>query len=147
VKKSGTFVEVSWEEALDLVATKLAEIKGKYGAQSIGGISSSRATNEENFLFQKWMRACIGTSHIDNGARLSNGSSIDGMMASIGQIGMTHSMEDIVKADLILIVGADAYDDNLIFSNKMREPFVRTVPKSSLWTPERINGKNGPISG
>ena len=96
VKKSGTFVEVSWEEALDLVATKLQEIKEKYGPQSIGGISSSRATNEENFLFQKWMRACIGTSHIDNGARLSNGSSLDGMMASIGQVGMTHSMEHIV---------------------------------------------------
>jgi formate dehydrogenase alpha subunit len=137
VKRSGTFVEVSWEEAQDLVATQLKEIKGKYGAQSIGGISSSRATNEENFLFQKWMRACIGTSHVDNGARLSNGSSLDGMMASIGQIGMTHSMEDIVKADLILIVGADAYDDNLIFSNKMREAFRKNNAKIILVDPRK----------
>jgi len=137
VKKSETFVEVSWEEALDLVATKLQEIKDKYGPQSIGGISSSRATNEENFLFQKWMRACIGTSHIDNGARLSNGSSLDGMMASIGQIGMTHSMEDIVKADLLLIVGADAYDDNLIFSNKMREAFRKNNAKIILVDPRK----------
>jgi len=137
VKKSGTFVEVSWEEALDLVATKLQEIKGKYGPQSIGGISSSRATNEENFLFQKWMRACIGTNHIDNGARLSNGSSLYGMMASIGQVGMTHSMEDIVKADLIFIVGADAYDDNLIFSNKMREAFRKNNAKIILVDPRK----------
>jgi formate dehydrogenase alpha subunit len=137
VKKSGTFIEVSWEEALDVVATKLQEIKEKYGPQSIGGISSSRATNEENYLFQKWMRACIGTSHIDNGARLSNGSSLYGMMASIGQIGMTHSMEDIVKADLILIVGADAYDDNLIFSNKMREAFRKNNAKIILVDPRK----------
>jgi formate dehydrogenase alpha subunit len=137
VKKSGAFVEVLWEEALDLVATKLKEIKEKYGPQSIGGISSSRATNEENFLFQKWMRACIGTSHIDNGARLSNGSSFYGMMASIGQIGMTHSMEDIAKADLILIVGADVYDDNLIFSNKMREAFRKNNAKIILVDPRK----------
>jgi formate dehydrogenase alpha subunit len=83
------------------------------------------------------MRACIGTSHIDNGARLSNGSSLYGMMASIGQIGMTHSMEDIVKADLILIVGADAYDDNLIFSNKMREAFRKNNAKIILVDPRK----------
>ena len=84
IKKSGVFVETSWEEALHLVAQKLGEIKGKYGAQAIGGICSSRGTNEENYLFQKWMRACIGTNHIDNGARLASGSSFHGMMASTG---------------------------------------------------------------
>ncbi|MGZ3569255.1 MAG: molybdopterin-dependent oxidoreductase, partial [Thermodesulfobacteriota bacterium] len=120
VKKSGVFVETSWEEALGLVATKLGEIKSKYGGRTIAGISSSRATNEENYLFQKWMRACIETNHIDNGARLSSGSSLNGMMASTGLGAMTHEMDEVIKADLILIVGADAYDDNLIFSNKMR---------------------------
>jgi formate dehydrogenase alpha subunit len=83
------------------------------------------------------MRACIGTNHIDSGARLSNGSSLYGMMASIGQIGMTHSMEDVVKADLLLIVGADAYDDNLIFSNKMREAFRKNNAKIILVDPRK----------
>ena len=137
VKKSGVFVEVSWEEALSLVATKLREVKEKYGAQSIGGISSSRATNEENFLFQKWMRACVGTSHIDSGARLSNGSSLHGMMASIGYGAMTHSMEDVSHADLILLVGADVYDDNLIFSNKMREAMRKNNAKIILVDPRK----------
>src|SRR4030043_1742296 len=59
------------------------------------------------------------------------------MMASIGQIGMTHSMEDIVKADLILIVGADAYDDNLIFSNKMREAIRKNNAKIILADPRK----------
>jgi formate dehydrogenase alpha subunit len=137
VKKSGGFVEVSWEEALDLVATKLEEIKNRFGAQSIGGISSPRGTNEENYLFQKWMRACIGTNHIDNGARLSSGSSLYGMMASTGCGAMTHAMEQVAKADLILIVGADPYDDNLIFSNKMREAFRKNGAKIILVDPRK----------
>jgi formate dehydrogenase alpha subunit len=137
VKKSGVFAEASWEEALGLIATKLQEIKEKYGAQSIGGISSSRGTNEENYLFQKWMRACIGTNHIDNGARLSSGSSLSGMMASTGRGAMTHAMDEVAKADLILIVGADAYDDNLIFSNKMREAIRKNNAKVILVDPRK----------
>ena len=137
VKKSGVFVDASWEEALGLVATKLQEIKDKYGAQSIGGISSSRATNEENYLFQKWMRACVGTNHIDNGARLSSGSSLYGMMASTGCGAMTHAMEEVAKSDLILIVGADAYDDNLIFSNKMRQAIRENNAKIILVDPRK----------
>ncbi len=140
VKKSGVFVEVSWEEALNLIATKLGEVKNKYGGRSIGGISSSRATNEENYLFQKWMRACVETNHIDNGARLSAGSPLYGMMASTGLGAMTHEMDAVMKADLILIVGADAYDDNLIFSNKMRRAIreknakvILVDPRKSQW--------------
>jgi formate dehydrogenase alpha subunit len=137
IKKSGVFVEASWEEALGLVATKVQEIKDKYGAQSIGGISSSRGTNEENYLFQKWMRACIGTNHIDNGARLSSGSSLSGMMASTGWGAMTHEMDGITQADLILIVGADPYDDNLIFSNKMRRAIRERNAKVILVDPRK----------
>jgi len=140
IKKSEGLVDTSWDEALTLAAKKLQEIKEKYGPQSIGGISSSRATNEENYLFQKWMRACIGTNHIDNGARLSSGSSFHGMMASTGWGAMTHAMEDVAKADLILLVGADVYDDNLIFSNKMREAvqfnnakIVVVDPRKTKW--------------
>jgi formate dehydrogenase alpha subunit len=137
IKKSGVFAEASWEEALSEVATQLQEIKEKYGAECIGGISSSRGTNEENFLFQKWLRACIGTNHIDNGARLSSGSSLYGMMASTGCGAMTHAMDEVTKADLILIVGADSYDDNLIFSNKMREAIRKNNAKIILVDPRK----------
>jgi formate dehydrogenase alpha subunit len=137
VKKSGVFVEASWEEALGLVATRFQELKEKYGAQTIGGISSSRATNEENYLFQKWMRACIGTNHIDTGARLSSGSSLYGMMDSLGCGAMTHSMEEVAKADFILIAGADVHDDHLIFSNKMREAIRKNNAKIILIDPRK----------
>ena len=137
IRKSGTFVEASWDEALSQVVTRLQEIKEKYGPQSIGGISSSRATNEENYLFQKWMRACIGTNQIDNGARLASGASFYGMMASTGWGAMTHAMEDVAKADLILLVGADVYHDNLIFSNRMREAMRFNDAKIIVVDPRR----------
>jgi NADH dehydrogenase/NADH:ubiquinone oxidoreductase subunit G len=63
------FKEVEWDEALDYIAAKLKEIKEKYGADSIGGLSSARCTNEENYLFQKFIRAVIGTNNIDHCAR------------------------------------------------------------------------------
>lgn len=70
IRKDGTFVEVSWDEALGYVAERLSEIKGKYRPDSIGGLSSARCTNEENYLFQKFIRAAIGTNNADHCARL-----------------------------------------------------------------------------
>ena len=65
IKKNGKFEEVSWDEAYDFITAKLLDIKNKYGADSIGGISSSRATNEENYLMQKMIRVAVGTNNND----------------------------------------------------------------------------------
>jgi predicted molibdopterin-dependent oxidoreductase YjgC len=70
IKEKGKFREASWNEALDLIASKLNKIKTKHGADAIGGLSSARCTNEENYLFQKFMRAAVGTNNIDHCARL-----------------------------------------------------------------------------
>ncbi len=69
IKKNGAFVEASWDEALDLVASKLGEIKGKYGSDSITALSSARCTNEDNYVMQKFIRAAIGTNNVDHCAR------------------------------------------------------------------------------
>ena len=66
---SSLFREASWDEALNYIAERLKEIKGKHGANSIAGLSSARCTNEENYLFQKFMRAAIGTNNVDHCAR------------------------------------------------------------------------------
>jgi len=70
IKENGSFREASWGEALGRVASRLGEIKNKYGSDSIGGLSSACCTNEENYLMQKFMRAVMGTNNIDNCARL-----------------------------------------------------------------------------
>jgi predicted molibdopterin-dependent oxidoreductase YjgC len=70
IKKNGKFEEASWDEALDLVSSKLTEIKSKSGPDSIMAFSSAKCTNEENYLMQKFMRAVIGTNNVDHCARL-----------------------------------------------------------------------------
>jgi len=70
IKKNGQFEEVSWDEAYDYIGTRLNEIKSEHGPDSIGGLSSARCTNEENYLFQKFMRAAVGTNNVDHCARL-----------------------------------------------------------------------------
>ncbi len=69
IKRNGRFEEASWDEALDYVAQRLGEIKDRYGADAIAGLSSARCTNEENYLFQKFMRAAVGTNNVDHCAR------------------------------------------------------------------------------
>ncbi len=70
IKRKGKFEEVSWDEALEYTAKRLGEIKAEFGSDAIGGLSSSKCTNEENYLMQKFMRAVIGTNNVDNCARL-----------------------------------------------------------------------------
>jgi len=70
IKEKGKFREATWDEALGLVAEKLKKTKSKYGADAIGGLASARCTNEENYLFQKFIRAAVGTNNVDHCARL-----------------------------------------------------------------------------
>jgi len=69
IRKDGVLVPAEWDEALDLVASKLGEIKKNYGPNSIAALSSAHCTNEENYLMQKFMRAVIGTNNVDHCAR------------------------------------------------------------------------------
>jgi predicted molibdopterin-dependent oxidoreductase YjgC len=70
IQEKGQFREASWDEALDLVAKKLQDIKSKHGSDSIGVLTSAKCTNEENYLLQKFARAVIGTNNVDHCARL-----------------------------------------------------------------------------
>ncbi len=70
LRKNGALTEVSWEEATGEIASRLQKIKQENGPDSIGGLTSARCTNEENYLFQKWMRAVVGTNNVDHCARL-----------------------------------------------------------------------------
>jgi formate dehydrogenase alpha subunit len=69
IKKDGEFVPASWDEALDLIATRLGEIKEKYGPDAFAALSSARCTNEENYLVQKFTRTVMGTNNVDHCAR------------------------------------------------------------------------------
>ena len=108
IKKNGKFYEVTWEEALAYIATRLKEIRDKYGPDSIAGLSSAKCTNEENYLFQKFMRVVIGTNNVDHCARLCHASTVVGLFKVFGSGAMTNSLEDLENdAELYFVIGSN----------------------------------------
>jgi len=107
VKKDDNFEEVSWEEALEQVATGLKRVKDERGPDSLAVLGSSKCTNEDNYVLQRFVRTVLGTNNIDNGSRLYNSASRVGLGSSLGFSGTTNYLSDLEQTDLILVVGAD----------------------------------------
>jgi len=107
VRRDGELVPASWDEALDVVAQRLTAIKAEHGADALAGFASARCTNEENYLFQKFMRAVVGTHNVDHCARLCHASTVTGLAQSLGSGAMTNSFADLETAQAILIIGSN----------------------------------------
>ena len=106
-KSNGNFEELSWEEALGRVSTQFRRIKNQYGADSLAVLGSSKCTNEENYLLQRFARSVLGTNNIDNGGRLYNSASRVGLGSSLSFSGTTNYLGDLEQTELILVIGAD----------------------------------------
>lgn len=115
----------SWEEAITTVATRLADIRTRHGPDSIGVISSARATNEENYLAQKFARVVIGSNSIDNCSRLCHAPSATGLTASFGLAGGTNSLDDLDHADCILVVGANPTEAHPVVGARLKQLVLR----------------------
>lgn len=102
VRRAGELHEATWGEAIDYVVRELERLRGK-----VGGLSSSRCTNEENYLFQKWMRGGLGTHDVDCCARVCHAPSAAGMRRALGTGAATNSLADLDVADLILVAGSN----------------------------------------
>ncbi|AEB08935.1 formate dehydrogenase subunit alpha [Desulfobacca acetoxidans] len=120
VKKNGELVEASWDEALDLVTSKFKEMKEKYGPEKMGGFSSARVTNEENYLMQKFMRAVIGTNHVDHCARLCHASTVAGLATTYGSGAMTNSIMELEDADCILVIGSNPNENHPVIGTYIK---------------------------
>ena len=101
------FREASWEEALDLVATRLAKIRDTDGPNALAGFGSAKCSNEEAYLFQKLIRAGLGTNNVDHCTRLCHASSVAALLESIGSGAVTTTYGDVENADVILIAGSN----------------------------------------
>lgn len=122
IKKNGEFVEASWDEALDLVADKLAETVTKYGADAVGFLSSAKCTNEENYLMQKLARAVIGTNNVDHCARLCHSVTVTGLVTAFGSGAMTNSIADIAnQAKAYLIIGSNTTEQHPVIGMRIRK--------------------------
>ena len=101
------FVEISWEEAVDIVVKNLSEIKRKYGPDALAFIASARCTNEDNYLMQKLARQVFGTNNIDHCARLCHSPSVEGLISTFGRGAATTSIADLDNAELYFIIGTN----------------------------------------
>ena len=121
IRRDGKLVQATWEEALEYVAGRLGEIKATHGGESIGGLISGRCTNEELYLFQKFLRVAIGTNHIDSSARYGHLNGLHAMRLVQGTHRWTVTFEDILDADVLLLVGTNITETNPITGLKVKE--------------------------
>jgi formate dehydrogenase alpha subunit len=113
---------------LDLVAQKFTRIKDAFGPDALATISSSRGTNEENYLFAKFMRCVIGTNHIDNCARVCHSATVTGMMETLGASAASNSLQDLDVARLIMVVGANPIESHPVVGARIKQVHRRGVP-------------------
>jgi len=107
VRANGDFQETSWEQALDLVAKELQRLKEAHGPDSLAVFGSSKCTNEENYLLQRFTRSVFGTNNIDNGSRLYASATRAGLGWTLGSPGTTNSLGDLERSEVILVIGAN----------------------------------------
>ena len=120
IRKNGELVEASWDEALDLVASRFGEIKDQYGPNSLAVMSSSRSTNETSFVAQKLARAVFGTNNVDNCARICHSPSVHGLTRSFGSGAMTNSIREIDGAECILLIGSNPTEAHPVIGDRIR---------------------------
>ncbi|MEE9349357.1 MAG: formate dehydrogenase subunit alpha [Flavobacteriaceae bacterium] len=127
IKRNGKFEEVTWDEAYDFIANKLTKIKSDFGPNSIGGISSSRATNEENYLMQKFIRTVINTNNIDGCARVCHAPTAYGMQQAFGTGAATNSVNDLDQTDAIFLFGANPTEAHPVTGAKIKQLFMKGI--------------------
>ncbi|ATL41721.1 formate dehydrogenase subunit alpha [Bacillus velezensis] len=120
IRKNGAFVESSWEEALDLVASRLGSIKAEHGNGSVGFISSSKITNEDNYVIQKLARQVFETNNVDNCSRYCQSPATDGLFRTVGMGGDAGTIKDIAKAGLVLIVGSNPAEGHPVLATRVK---------------------------
>jgi formate dehydrogenase major subunit len=130
--------EVSWEEAIQRVATGLRDIQERHGSGAIGGITSSRCTDEEVYVVQKMVRAAFGNNNVDTCARVCHSPTGYGLKQTFGTSAGTQDFKSVDSADVILVIGANPTDAHPVFASRMKQR-LRKGAKLIVMDPRRIN--------
>jgi formate dehydrogenase major subunit len=130
--------EVSWDEAFKFAADKLRAIQQKYGNGAIGGITSSRCTNEETYLVQKLVRAAFGNNNVDTCARVCHSPTGYGLKTTLGESAGTQNFDSVMKADVIMVIGANPTDAHPVFASQMKRR-LREGAKLIILDPRAID--------
>ena len=137
-KMTDPWQEVTWEEALNYAASEFKRIQTEHGRDSIGGIVSSRCTNEEGYLVQKLVRAAFGNNNVDTCARVCHSPTGYGLKQTLGESAGTQTFQSVEKADVIMVVGANPTDGHPVFASRLKKR-LRQGAKLIVIDPRRID--------
>jgi formate dehydrogenase major subunit len=112
---------VSWDEAIKFAASRFKDVQKKYGRGSIGGITSSRTTNEEVYVVQRMVRAAFGNNNVDTCARVCHSPTGYGLKQTFGESAGTQDFKSVDKSDVILVIGANPTDGHPVFASRMKK--------------------------
>lgn len=129
--------EVSWEEAISYAASEIRRIQQQYGVGSVGGITSSRCTNEETYLVQKMVRAAFGNNNVDTCARVCHSPTGYGLGQTYGTSAGTQTFKSVDKSDVIMVIGANPTDAHPVFGSRLKRR-LRQGAKLIVIDPRRI---------
>lgn len=132
------FRKATWDEALDLAADKFSKIAKKYGGDAVGTFCSAKATNEDNYVFQKLMRAVLGTNNVDHCARLCHAASVAGLQIAIGSSAMSNSIAEMKDLEVFIVVGSNTSETHPVISTFLREAVVKNSAKLIVVDPRKI---------
>jgi len=135
--------EVSWEVALNHAASEFKRLQTKYGRDAIGGITSSRCTNEETYLVQKLVRAAFGNNNVDTCARVCHSPTGYGLGQTLGTSAGTQTFKSVEKADVIMVIGANPTDGHPVFASRMKRR-LREGAQLIVVDPRRIDLVDSP---
>jgi len=142
-KISDPWREVSWDEAIAHTASEFKRIQAKYGRGSIGGITSSRCSNEETYLVQKLVRAAFGNNNVDTCARVCHSPTGYGLKTTLGESAGTQDFDSVMKSDVMMVIGANPTDGHPVFASRMKRR-LRQGAKLIIADPRTIDMVRSP---
>ena len=132
------FRRATWDEALGLAAEKLTGIIQDQGGNGLGTFCSAKATNEDNYLFQKFVRAVLRTNNIDHCSRLCHAASVAGLQITLGSSAMSNSIAEMKDLEVLLITGSNTSETHPVISTFLREAVVKNGARLIVADPRRI---------
>src|SRR5262245_8683529 len=142
-KITDPWTEVSWDEAIAHAASEFKRIQAQHGRDAIGGITSSRCTNEETYLVQKLVRAAFNNNNVDTCARVCHSPTGYGLGQTYGTSAGTQTFESVQMADVIMVIGANPSDAHPVFASRMKKR-LREGARLIVVDPRRIDLVDGP---
>jgi len=138
IKENGVFRQANWEEAIARIVSRMDEIRKKYGNDAVGGFASAKCSNEENYLFQKYIRSVLGTNNVDHCARLCHASTVAGLAQAFGSGAMSNDIKGIKGADVILIIGSNTTEAHPVIGSFIKQAVRSGKTKLIVFDPKRI---------